>query len=73
MGGTDTQSLETWAERAARVGGLSEEMDSTRAEPMGAYAVLHKVKLWEGTVIPLGLCEESHLTYPFCRMLARAS
>ena len=50
VGGTDEQSLETWAEGAARVGGLPEEMDSTRAELMGAYAVLHKVKEWEGTV-----------------------
>jgi hypothetical protein len=25
-------------------------MDSTRAELMGAYAVLHKMKEWEGTV-----------------------
>jgi hypothetical protein len=32
------------------VGGLPEETDSTRAELMGAYAVLHKVKGWEGTV-----------------------
>ena len=44
VGGTDAQSLETWAEGAARVGGLPEEMDSTRAELMGAYAVLHKVR-----------------------------
>jgi ribonuclease HI len=50
VGGTDEQSLETWAEGAARVGGLPEEMDSTRAELMGAYAVLHKVREWEGTV-----------------------
>ena len=50
VGGTDEQSLDTWAEGAARVGGLPEEMDSTRAELMGAYAVLHKVREWEGTV-----------------------
>ena len=54
VGGTNEQSLDTWAEGAARVpvGGLSEEMDSTRAELMGvyAYAVLHKVRKWEGTV-----------------------
>ena len=50
MGGIDEQSLEIWAEGAARVGGLPEEMDSTRAELMGAYAVLHGVKEWEGTV-----------------------
>ena len=52
VGGTDGQSLDTWAEGAARVpvGGLPEEMDSTRAELMGAYAVLHKVREWEGTV-----------------------
>ena len=50
VGGTDEQSLETWAEGAERVGDLPEEMDSTRAELMGAYAVLHKVKEWEGTV-----------------------
>ena len=30
VGGTDEQSLETWAEGAARVGRLPEEMDSTR-------------------------------------------
>ncbi len=36
VGGTDEQSLETWAEGAARVGGLPEEMDSTRAELVGA-------------------------------------
>ena len=50
VGGTDAQSLETWAEGAARVGGPPEEMDSTRAELMGAYAVLHKVSEWKGTV-----------------------
>ena len=50
VGGTDEQSLDTWAEGAARVGGLSEELDSTKAELMGAYAVLHKVRNWEGTV-----------------------
>ena len=37
VGGTDEQSLDTWAEGAARVGGLPEEMDSTRAELVGAY------------------------------------
>ena len=50
VGGTDEQSLETWAEGAARVGGLPEETDSIRAELMGAYAVLHKVREWKGTV-----------------------
>ena len=50
VGGTDEDSLEVWAEGAARVGGLPEEMDSTRAELLGAYAVLHKVRQWEGTV-----------------------
>ena len=44
LGGTDADSLEVWAEGAARVGGLPEEMDSTRAELLGAYAVLHKVR-----------------------------
>jgi hypothetical protein len=44
VGGTDEDSLEVWAEGAARVGGLPEEMDSTRAELLGAYAVLHKVR-----------------------------
>ena len=32
------------------MGDLSEEMNSARAELMGAYAVLHKVREWEGTV-----------------------
>ena len=50
VGGTDEDSLEIWAEGAARVGGLPEEMDSTRAELLGAYAVLNKVKEWEGTM-----------------------
>ena len=50
VGGTDEQSLDTWAEGAARVGGLPEEMDSTRAELMRAYAVPHKVREWKGTV-----------------------
>ena len=50
VGGADEQSLETWAEGAARVECLPEEMDSTRAELMGAHAVLHKVKEWEGIV-----------------------
>ena len=44
VGGTDADSLKVWAEGAARVGGLPEEMDSTRAELLGAYAVLHKVR-----------------------------
>ena len=35
-GGTDEDSLEVWAEGATRVGGLPEEMDSTRAELLGA-------------------------------------
>ena len=35
VGGTDEQSLDTWAGGAARVGGLPEEMDSTRAELLG--------------------------------------
>merc|ERR1711966_86573 len=50
VGGTDEDSLEVWAEGAARVGGLPGEMDSTRAELLGAYAVLHKVRQWKGTV-----------------------
>ena len=50
VGGTDGDSLEVWAEGAARVGGLPEEMDSTRVEALGAYAVLHKVQQWQGTV-----------------------
>ena len=50
VGGTDEDSLEIWAEGTARVGGLPEEMDSTRAELSGAYAVLHKVRQWEGTM-----------------------
>ena len=48
VGGTDEDSLEVWAEGAARVGGLPEEMDSTRAELLGAYAVLHKVRQIRG-------------------------
>ena len=32
VGGMDEQSLDIWAEGAARAGGLPEEMDSTRAE-----------------------------------------
>ena len=50
VGGTDADSLEVWAEGGARVGGLPEEMDSTRAELVGAYAVLHKVRQWRGTM-----------------------
>ena len=50
VGDTREHSLDTWAEGAARMGGLPEEMDSTRAEPMGAHAVLHTVREWEGTV-----------------------
>ena len=50
IGGTDEDSLEVLAEGAARVGGLLGEMNSTRAELMGAYAVLHKVRQWKGTV-----------------------
>ena len=50
VGGTDEDSLEIWAEGAARVGGLPEEMDSTRAELLGAYAVMHKGRQWQGTV-----------------------
>ena len=46
--GTDEQPLNIWAEGAARVGGLPEAMDSTRAEPVGAYAMLHKVREWIG-------------------------
>ena len=42
--------MEVWAEGAARVGGLPQEMDSTRAELLGGYAVLHKVSQWKGTV-----------------------
>ena len=50
VGGTDEDSLEVPAEGAARVGGHPGEMNSTRAELMGAYAVLHKVREWKGTV-----------------------
>jgi hypothetical protein len=52
VGCTDGDSLEVWAEGAARVGGLPEEMDSTRAELLGAYmyAILHEVRQWGGTV-----------------------
>ena len=52
VGGNDEDSLEVWAEGAARVGGLPEEVDSTRAELLGAYAVLHNVimRQWGGTV-----------------------
>ena len=35
VGGTDEDSLEVLAEGAARVGGLPQEMDSTRAELLG--------------------------------------
>ena len=41
VGGTDEDSLEVWVEGAARVGGLPEEMDPTRAELLGAHAVMH--------------------------------
>ena len=50
VGGTDGSALEVWAEGTTRVGGLSEEMDSTKAELVGAYAVLHKVRQWRGTL-----------------------
>ena len=50
VGGTDEHSLEIWAGGAARVGGLSGEMDSTKAGLAGAYAVLRKVRQWEGTM-----------------------
>ena len=33
-----------------RVGGLPEEMDSIRAELLGAYAVMHIVRQWKGTM-----------------------
>ena len=36
VGGTDEHSLEIWAGSATRVGGLFEEVDSTKAEPVGA-------------------------------------
>ena len=49
-GGTDEDSLEIWAKGGARVGGLPEEMVSTRAELLGAYAVMHTVRQWQGTV-----------------------
>ena len=49
VGGTDGDSLEVWAEGATRVGSLPEEMDSTRAELLGAYAMLHNVQQWQGT------------------------
>ena len=51
VGGTYGDSLEVWAEVTARVGGLSEEMDPTRAELLGAYAVLHTVQQWQGIVM----------------------
>ena len=43
VGGTDEDSLEILAEGATIVGGLGlpKGMDSTRAELVGAYAVLH--------------------------------
>ena len=50
IGGTYGDSLEVWAEGVARVGGLPEEMDFTRAELLGAYAVLDKVQQWQGTM-----------------------
>ena len=50
VGGTDGDSLEVWAGVAARVGGLPEEVDSTKAELLGAYAVVHKVRQWKGTI-----------------------
>ena len=43
-----------WAEGTTRVGGLLEEMDSTRAELLDVYAVLHKVRQWQGTVKDMG-------------------
>ena len=42
VGGTDGDSLEVWAEGAARVGGLSEEMDSTRAELLSDLVVYYR-------------------------------
>ena len=36
VGGTSEDSLEIWAECVARVGGLPEEMNSTRAGLVGA-------------------------------------
>ena len=32
------------------MGGLPGDMDSTRAELMGAYAILHKTQEWRGVV-----------------------
>ena len=50
VGGTDEGSLEVWAEGAARVGDLPGEMDSTRAELLGTYAALQKVRQWRDTM-----------------------
>ena len=36
--------------KVQREGRLPKEMDSTRAELVGAYAVLHKVRQWRGTI-----------------------
>ena len=44
IGGTDEDPLEVWVEGATRVGGLHEEADSTKAEPLDAYAVMRKVQ-----------------------------
>ena len=50
MGGTDEDSLDVWAEGAARVGRLPEGMNSTRVELVGDYVVLYKVRQWRGTI-----------------------
>ena len=42
--------MEVWAGCAARVGTLPEEVDSTRAQLVGACAMLHKVRQWRGTI-----------------------
>ena len=43
VGGTNGDALEVLAEGGATAGGLPGEMDSTRAELIGAYAVRHTV------------------------------
>ena len=53
IGGTDEDSLEIWAEGAERPRWVACPriiMDSTRAELLGAYAMLHKVMQWKGTM-----------------------
>ena len=55
LGAQMEDSLEVWAEGADDEWVVSlKEMDSTRAELLGAYAVLHKVRQWRGTVRIIG-------------------